>query len=108
MTHSGIEWSAHRVPNGSEILKQMPFCTDIVAVDEMFMIEGSADALIELYKSGKTVLISTLQLLHMAEPFEEVQKILPFATSVEVCPAVCFCGEDAHFTYRIGGGDKLD
>ena len=107
VTHSGVEWAAHRVPNGEEILKQMPFCTDVVAVDEMFMIEGSAEAVIDLYKSGKTVLISTLQLSYRAEPFEEVQMIMPFATSVEVCPAVCFCGEDAYFTHRLGEGDEL-
>ena len=107
VTHSGAKWEAYRVPDGESILNTIPADCDIVAVDEMFMIEGSAEALIQIYKSGMTILISTLQLSYKAEPFKEVQQIMPFATSVEVCPAVCFCGADAHFTFRKGDGSDL-
>ena len=107
VTHSGVEREAYRVPDGESILNTVPADCDIVAVDEMFMIKGSAEALIQIYKTGMTILISTLQLSYNCEPFDEVQKIMPFATSVEVCPAVCFCGADAYFTKRINGGDDL-
>ena len=111
VTHSGVKWEAYRVPDGESILNTIPADCDIVAVDEMFMIEGSAEALIYLYKTcGKTILISSLQLSYEGEAFKEMQAIMPFATSIEVCPAVCskpYCNEDAYFTARISGGTDL-
>jgi thymidine kinase len=104
-THSGIEWEAYRVPDGYGILSTVPDGTEIVAVDEQFMIPGSAEALLELYAMGKTILVSTLQLSYEPSPFREVAMLLPFATSIEVCPAVCaHCDADAYFTRRTSGG----
>ena len=35
-----------------------------------------------------------------------MSKMLPWATKVEVCPAVCtICGADAFYTYKKGGSD---
>lgn len=121
MTHSGIKWSKHnsanfnkviRVSNGEEMFScfenlDREYQIDVVAVDEVFMVDGSADKLIEIYKMGKTVLVSSLQLSSAGEPYEEMLKILPWATSVQICPAVCeICGEDAFFTKKIAGANE--
>ena len=104
VTHKGQEHTSILVKSGVEILERA-IEYDVVAVDEMFMIPGSAHACFELYQQGKTVLISTLQL--SSQPtgytaFEEVKSILPWATSIEICPAVCAkCDKDAYYTERL-------
>jgi len=112
VTHSGIEWEAFNVPDGEGILFALPADTEVVAVDEMFMIPGSAEALLKLYFSGVTVLVSTLQLSSEGKPFSEVVKILPYATCVQVCAAVCAdesCSADAYFTRRLKeGGEEIE
>lgn len=107
-THSGVEWEAYRVPDGLAIMTTLPINTEIVAVDEQFMIPGSANALLELFALGKTILVSTLQLSYEPFPFREVSRLLPFATSIEVCPAVCaHCDADAYYTRRTSGGTEV-
>ena len=78
-----------------------------VAVDEAFMIDGIAPALIELYRQGKTIFVSTIQLSAQGRFFEEVQMMLPWATRIDVCPAVCsLCEKDAYYTVAKVGGLK--
>lgn len=80
---------------------------DIVAVDEVFMIPGVAKSLLELYFRGVTVLASSLQLSYEGKPFDEVSQLLPYATRIEVCPAVCAqCDKDAYYTHRKVSGDE--
>ena len=109
VTHKGQEHTSILVSSGAEILDHGSDA-DVIAVDEMFMIPGSASSLIELFGKGKTILVSTLQL--SSEPFGykafgEVQELMPWATSIEVCPAVCSqCDRDAFYTQRIGSQPK--
>ena len=70
------------------------------------MIPGVADALVDLYKRGKTIYVSSLQMSSAGDPFEEVVKMMPYATRIEVCPAVCFCGEDAYYTIRLNNEER--
>lgn len=124
VTHSGMKIPAQLVEDGSEILyhivnykgEERP----IIAVDEAFMIPGVADALITLHQQGFTILISTIDLSASCIPFDEVTKILPYATEIHKCTAVCTeCGDNAHYTYRkfdnsdlgeisVGGFDKYE
>ena len=121
VTHSGIKWKNSksksfnrviRIDSSEELFRYFQafnseYDIDVVAVDEVFMIENSAKVLIDIYKMGKTILVSSLQLSSSGEPYEEMLKILPWATNVQTCPAVCsHCGEDAFFTRKIGGGDE--
>ena len=120
VTHSGIKWNGGnksfnkvvRINSSEELFRyfkvfDLEHDIDVVAVDEVFMIDGAAEVLIEIYKMGKTILVSSLQLSSSGEPYQEMLKILPWATSVQTCPAVCsVCGEDAFFTMKIGGGDE--
>lgn len=104
VTHAGLKFDAHNVQTGEEILK-MSEGYDVVGVDESFMIEGSASALVALFKSGKTIAVSSIQLSASGKPFEEIRDLLPWATHIEVCPAVCLItGEDAYYTVRKAKG----
>ncbi len=98
VTHMGHQWAAKCVSNGDEIIKNAGDA-EVIAVDEAFMIDGVANALIELYCRGKTVFVSTIQLSSAGLLFKEVQDMFPWATRIEVCPAVCSqCSRDAYYT----------
>lgn len=120
VTHSGIKWNNNkgsfskieRVSSGSLLFKSFlnyeeRHGIDIVAIDEAFMIDKVSEAAIKIYQLGKTVLISSLQLSSAGKPYEEMINLLPWATNIQICPAVCsVCGEDAHFTVKKGGKDE--
>ena len=111
-THSGARLTAVGVNTGEEVLeylKNLEEDFDVVAVDEAFMIEGSAKALLRLFRKGKTVVVSSLQLSASGAVFEEVRDIMPWATKIEVCPAVCpVTGRDAYYTHRkLDGLDEI-
>jgi thymidine kinase len=108
VTHNGGRIKARCVTSGADIdkhLQESP--AEVVAIDEAFMIKDISDVAINLYKSGVSVLISSLDLSSKAKPFKEVSKILPWATSVVKCPSVCSkCGRDAFFTLRKFNDDR--
>jgi len=109
-THSGAKWPAHCVSSGNQLLdhygsfREQP---DAVAVDEAFMIDGAAPAIMQIIGGGTTVLVASLDLSAKCKPFAEVSEILPFATRVEKCPAVCpVCGDDAYYTAKLVEDDR--
>lgn len=120
-THNGGKIPATNVSNGEDILR---FVTaqetrpDVIAVDEAFMIDGVADALISLYRTGFTVVVASIEMSASCNVFSEIRDILPWATHVEKCSAVCTtCGADAFFTARkvehlgeiaVGGSDLYE
>ena len=80
----------------------------VIAVDEAFMIDGIADVLIHLFKQGFGIYVSSIELSSGMSPFDEVQKMMPYATRIEKCTAICqSCGDDAHLTKRIGTSLEL-
>ena len=100
VTHAGLKFKAYNVASGQEII-EMSENYDVIGVDEAFMIDGAADALLSLYRQGKTVVVSSIQLSASGQVFEEVGALLPWATKIEVCPAVCpITGKDAYYSYR--------
>lgn len=120
-THSGGKFPAYGVSTGDDIfthLASLDHDVDVVAVDEAFMIDGVAAALLELYRKGKTIIVSSLQLSASGNVFEEVRDMMPWATKIEICPAVCpITGRDAYYTHRkvdglseieIGGADMYE
>lgn len=110
-THSGGKISAICVKTGEDILKYIMDNSGIqvIAVDEAFMIDGSATALLSLFREGKTVVVSSLQLSASGNVFEEIRDMMPWATKIEVCPAVCpISGQDAYYTHRkFSGLDEI-
>lgn len=104
VTHGGLRFPAINLESASQLL-HIARDHDVIGVDEAFMIEGCSDVLVDLYKSGKTIVISSVQLSAQGQPFEEIMKMMPWATRIEVCPAVCpLTGRDAYFTVRRDGG----
>ena len=111
VTHWGAKIPATRINSESMNDALQPFFYRasgkdrvVIAVDEAFMIDGIGDILVRLFKCGHTILVSSLQLSSDFTPYNELAAILPYATKVEVCPAVCsVCGADAHYTEKIGG-----
>lgn len=98
VTHGGTEWPATNITNGQELL-DLSGQSDVIGVDEAFMIEGCAEALIKLFKQGKSVFVSSIQLSATGHPFHEIKEMMPFATKIEICPAVCpHTQRDAYYT----------
>lgn len=109
VSHMGWKLPATTISSGAELIKELTYQfsdseipdNSVVAIDELFMIPGIADELVWLYKNNVTVVASTLDLSHSCKPFDEVTKILPFATTIKKCTAVCsVCKADAQYTWR--------
>jgi len=91
------------VSNGNDILTTLESLQEkifnVIAVDEAFMIENCASVLIDLFKAGYTIIVSSIQLDANFKPFEEIMKMMPYATQIDICPAVCpVTGNDAYYT----------
>ena len=104
-THAGAKWPAHCISSGAALLTHYKALRDeftIVAIDEAFMIDGVASAALEIFRNGTTVLIASLDLSAKGRSFDEIRDLLPFATRIEKCPAVCpICGDDAFYTAKL-------
>jgi thymidine kinase len=104
VSHSGWSVPAITVITGADILGALTAHTgtvDAVFIDEAFMIPGVASATTWLYRQGINVIVSTLDMSATLKPFVEVEKMMPWASDVKKCSAVCtVCGQDAHFTYK--------
>lgn len=113
VTHGGWKTAAVCVKTGADVLEYMSNLNDnpeVIAVDEAFMIPGIAETLIWLYRSGFTVIVSSLDMSATGNPFQEIEKMLPWATRVEKCTAICtVCGKDAHYTHKkLTGGAEIE
>ena len=116
-THAGLKFPAINVTNGDEILASSRDY-DVIGIDEAFMIDDCATVLIELFKQGKTIVVSSIQISASGNVFHEVKEMLPWATKIEVCPAVCVkTGNNAYYTVRkidnlaeieVGGADMYE
>ena len=124
-THSGGRLAAIIVKSGDDIINEIAMIEkegeariDVVAVDEAFMIEGVAKSLFKLFRLGKTIVVSSLQISATGNVFNEIRDMMPWATKIEVCPAVCMItGLDAFYTHRkfnnmneitVGGSDLYE
>ncbi len=110
VTHWGGKLKADLVSDATEILEALVLNgvslqdQPVIAVDEAFMLKDAGTVLPKLFHAGATVIVSTLQISSDGTAFPEVAGFMPYATKVEVCPAVCtICGADAHYTEKIGG-----
>jgi thymidine kinase len=104
VSHSGWRHVATTIKDGADVVRVLAEASetpDVVAVDEAFMVPGIADVLIWLYRSGITVVVSSLDMSYAGKPFKEVERLLPWATRIEKCTAVCTeCGRDASYTHK--------
>ena len=113
VSHMGWKYPAVAVKAGADILEALSEASEppeIVAVDEAFMIKGVAEVVTWLYRTGISVVVSTLDLSYLGKPFTEVEKLLPWATHVQKCASVCTeCGRDAYYTHKKQvSGDEIE
>ena len=113
VSHSGWRTKAHCVKEGTDvlgILADVDVEPSVIAVDEAFMIPGVADVLTWLYKNGISIVVSSLDLSSTGKSFKEIEHMMPFATYIEKCTAVCtVCGSDARYTHKKQvGGDEIE
>lgn len=108
-THTGYKLEAVPVSTGDEIIEASEGY-DVIAVDEAFMIDGSAKALKSLFRSGKSIYVASIQLSATGNAFDEIQAMMPWATRIEICTAVCqVTGMDAYYTVRISQpGEEIE
>lgn len=98
--HSGASFPAVRVAHAEEIVEQSGEF-DVVGIDEIFMLEGIADAVRELNRLGKKVVMATLDMDSDGQIWEPVGQVLGMAEEIVKCPAVCSaCKKDAYYTFR--------
>ena len=106
VTHNFNKLPAHLVSTGDEVINKIVELEDVsdidtVIIDELFLIDGGADACVKLFKKGYNVIIASIDLSFTGEPFEEVKNIMPYCTKIEKCTAVCtVCQSDARYTAR--------
>lgn len=126
VNHDGESVEAIRVKDVFEItdfIESNPKI-DVIAIDEFQFIKGGTTVtpnsivqiLIDLvYKKGKTLIVSGLDLDSELNPFCNVKELLPYATHIFKHKAVCVdCGSDATTSYcnvaksskeLVGGSD---
>lgn len=109
VTHAGLKLKSTSIDTGEDILefvadreKETNQPVDVIAVDEAFMIEGVGQALIRLYRMGKTIIVASIDMSASCKPFTELVDIMIWATKIEKCPAVCVkCHQDAYYTQKL-------
>lgn len=75
---------------------------ETVAVDEAFMIKNIDEVLIDFFRNDISIIVSSIQLDAKEKPFENIKNMMPFATKIEICPAVCtMCDKDAYYTEAL-------
>jgi len=105
VSHMGAKFPAFQIEDANEIynfISNENKRIDIIAVDEAFMINNIDIVLIDLFKKGYTIIVSSIQLSGENKPFENIKNILPWGTKIEICTAVCTkCDDDAFYTKAL-------
>jgi thymidine kinase len=105
MTHNGASIQAQSLQDGMDLehflatkLRQ-GHLIDVIGVDEAFMIPNIGRVLVDWYRKGTTIVVSSIQMSAALEPFPEIAHIMPWATHIEVCSSICGeCDQDAYLT----------
>jgi thymidine kinase len=121
ISHNGYKMDAVNVSKGDDIIEFLTKSEedyDIIAVDEAFMIDNVSEALIRLFRIGKTILVSSLEMTASCNPCEEILGMVTWATKIEKCTSICVnCQKTAAYTQRktnslneihIGGSDLYE
>ena len=71
----------------------------LIKIEKRKINQKDKNYLISLYKKGISIIVSSIQLDTKEIPFENIKNMMPWATKIEICPAVCtMCDQDAYFT----------
>lgn len=102
-THNGANIHAMCIDDAKEIYNHIDEEKPItIAIDEAFMISNIDKVLIDLFRKGFSIIVSSIQLDANETPFENIKNMLPWATKIEICSAVCtMCDKDAYYTEAL-------
>jgi thymidine kinase len=102
-SHSGQKHTSKPVSSTKEMLSQIEPDTQVVGIDEgQFFDMELIDAVNELARSGKRVIIAGLDQDYTGKPFEPMPQLLSVAEFITNTHAICVkCGGTANYSQRI-------
>ena len=105
VTHNGASLHANCISHGMELNSFVNQKIrdgqkiDVIGVDEAFMIPEIGRSLVDWYRRGITIVVSSIQMSASLEPFAEISYMMPWATQIDVSAAICTeCDQDAYLT----------
>ncbi len=118
-SHSGMTHVSKPVMTAFEMMAQMETDTQVVGIDEgQFFDMAIVEAVNELARSGKRVIIAGLDQDYLGRPFEPMPQLLSIAEFITKTHAICVkCGNTANYSQRtsasterveVGASDKYE
>jgi thymidine kinase len=118
-SHSGQKHLSVPVSTTAEMMSQVHEDTQVVGIDEgQFFDPPIVDAVNELARSGKRVIVAGLDQDFMGKPFDPMPQLLSIAEFITKTHAICVrCGATANYSQRtvesearveVGAADKYE
>ncbi|GMS95037.1 hypothetical protein PENTCL1PPCAC_17212, partial [Pristionchus entomophagus] len=80
---------------------------EVVSIDEGQFFEDLEETVTKLVLEGKVVYVAALNGDFSKKPFPQISMLMPHADEVTLLKAVCECGLDANFTFRVTTDKKV-
>ncbi|HZH34002.1 MAG TPA: thymidine kinase [Pyrinomonadaceae bacterium] len=118
-SHSGMTHVSKPVMTAAEMMAQMEPDTQVVGIDEgQFFDMAIVEAVNDLARAGKRVIIAGLDQDYLGRPFEPMPQLLSVAEFITKTHAICVkCGNTANYSQRtsdskerveVGASDKYE
>ena len=118
-SHSGMTHISEPVMTAKELMAQIEAETQVIGIDEgQFFDMEIVDAVNELARKGKRVIIAGLDQDYTGKPFEPMPQLLSIAEFITKTHAICVkCGNTANYSQRtsdstarveVGASDKYE
>ena len=118
-SHSGMTHVSMPVMTAAEILAQIEEDTEVIGIDEgQFFDMALVEAVNELARRGKRVIVAGLDQDYTGRPFEPMPQLLCIAEFITKTHAICVkCGSTANYSQRtseseervqVGASDKYE
>ena len=118
-SHSGQKHDSIPVSTTAEMLSQIHEDTQVVGIDEgQFFDAAIVDAVNELARRGKRVIVAGLDQDYTGKPFDPMPQLLSIAEFITKTHAICVrCGATANYSQRtvesearveVGASDKYE
>jgi len=118
-SHSGQKHVSVPVSSTAEMLSQIHEDTQVVGIDEgQFFDPAIIDAVNDLARGGKRVIVAGLDQDFMGQPFDPMPQLLSIAEFITKTHAICVkCGATANYSQRtvesearveVGAADKYE
>jgi len=118
-SHSGMTHISKPVMTAAELMSQIESDTEVIGIDEgQFFDMELVQAVNELARSGKRVIVAGLDQDYTGRPFEPMPQLLCIAEFITKTHAICVkCGSTANYSQRtsesterveVGASDKYE